>query len=424
MGERLVIAAAADLHLNISKYKGVTDNVYVDTPFRHADFMNSFSWIIDKITNDIKPDLFVIPGDVVDHHIPTNILRGFFSEQLQKLVSCKIPVLILIGNHDVCSRSHALEDISKLKLKNIVVVEEPKVLKFKGTNLILFPYSMEVEKGNISIKEQFVNFINKTKENKDNSNSLFFGHFGVNGAKINEYDIPKDVDKNCLEKDDEEKFGFINRNSKDINLKDLDSIGSDYVILGDYHQHQRLKTEKCYAMYTGSIERTDVSEADHKKGFIVYDSEAEEIKDGLGKCRFIEYPDCRPMLEISGTLKEMKSKVEKTIPYDKRPIVKVSFVGNSQEKMDFNIGFDSLKKDIFKKFNPIHFFHTLKTIGDKVDEEAQEIQDEIMEKGKAGSIALLDVIFESIKEKFKEEESECEAVTDLAKEIDDSVINS
>ena len=217
---------------------------------------------------------------------------------------------------------------------------------------------------------------------------------------------------------EETKVGFINRNKKDVDLEELDSIGVDYVILGDYHQHQKLDTKKCYAMYTGSIEKTDISEATQQKGFIVYDSEAEEQKENLGKCRFIEYPNCRPLVEFKGTIEDMQKKLDSLGTYDKKPIVKISFVGTSKEKLDFNLGFESLRREIFKKINPIHFFHTLKTKNTKEEAAVKEIKDEIMEKGKAGSIVFLDIIVESIKEKVKDDENEQKAIIDLAKEID------
>ena len=61
------IAIVPDLHLNKSVYKGVYDRDNPSVPFRSADFMRAFESIVDKCINELKPDLFVIPGDVYDN---------------------------------------------------------------------------------------------------------------------------------------------------------------------------------------------------------------------------------------------------------------------------------------------------------------------------------------------------------------------
>jgi DNA repair exonuclease SbcCD nuclease subunit len=58
------IAIAGDLHLNKTVYKGVMDRINSQLHFRNADFMKAFDYMVDKCVNEIKPDLFVVPGDV------------------------------------------------------------------------------------------------------------------------------------------------------------------------------------------------------------------------------------------------------------------------------------------------------------------------------------------------------------------------
>ena len=105
------IAVMGDLHLNLVVYTKIYDEEFIGLPFRNGDFMRSFRFMVDKCLDEIKPDLVVIPGDVYDYYEPTNDVRGFFSKQLERLSEQKIPVIILIGNHDVCKKHHALKDI-------------------------------------------------------------------------------------------------------------------------------------------------------------------------------------------------------------------------------------------------------------------------------------------------------------------------
>src|SRR3989304_334393 len=99
------IAITADLHLNKSVYKGVMDKDCPLIPFRNVDFMKAFSYVCDK-TIENKPDLMVIAGDVYDNHSPSNEIRGFFSGQLHRVSNNNIPIIILVGNHDICRKHH------------------------------------------------------------------------------------------------------------------------------------------------------------------------------------------------------------------------------------------------------------------------------------------------------------------------------
>ena len=126
------ISIVPDVHLNRVTYEGnrIPDKEFPEVNFRAGDFMRAFRWTVKKSIEE-KVDLFIIPGDIYDHHSPSNYVRGFFSSQISLLTAAKIPVLLLIGNHDVIRSSHSLDDISKLSLKGVKVVEEPQVFDFK-----------------------------------------------------------------------------------------------------------------------------------------------------------------------------------------------------------------------------------------------------------------------------------------------------
>jgi len=407
------IAVIPDIHLNKSLY-GVMDKNDPQLPFRTVDFMKSFDYMVNKCINDLKPDLFVIPGDVYDKcSRVSDTVRGFFSSQLSKLASAKIPVIALVGNHDISKKNHALKDIGELKLKNIMVIDEPKIVVFKNVQLFLFPYSLDVEQQKKTIKEDFNDFLKEIHAKKTDMTSFFFGHFGVRGALINEYgdDSDEDVFTNTTT-----TSAYKNKNPDDIDCDDLDSIGADYVFLGDYHKHQVLKTKKCIAMYPGSIEKTSFTEIDQKKGFVFYDSDAEEVKD-YGKCRFIEYPNCRPMLELNGNLvsmKEMFKKVDCSKYQD--AIVKLKFTGLPSELIDYSSGEEMFKKEIREKLNPVYIDFVNKAKDEKKEQEATELEQSIMENGHLSNNDVKEVVKEIIKERIKDEK-EIKLINDLNNEI-------
>ena len=418
------IAIVPDIHLNKTVYKGVMDKVLSMLPFRNVDFMKAFEYVITKCIDDIKPDLVVIPGDIYDNFEPSNEIRGFLSSQLSRLSEAKIPIILLIGNHDVCKKHHGLKDIQELKLKNIVVVDKPDAKVFRGTRLFFFPYSLEVEQQKKTIKEDFQDFVRTIKSHDDNLPSIFFGHFGVKGAVLNQYteeeieDVTETTDTTTtpLPKKVLVAKDFNNRNANDIGCDDLDGIGADYVILGDYHKHQILNTKKCIAMYPGSLEKTSFTEVDQQKGFVVYDSEA--VPEGkLGKCKFIEYPNCRPMIELRGNMLEIK-KAFQELDYSKYQgaIVKLRFTGTHDELISFSANLEFFKKEIREKINPIHVYYINKADNKQMTEEATKLEKEIMEKGHLSNDDVVEVAKEMLKEQIKDDK-EKKLTIDLADEI-------
>ena len=330
--QEMKISIIADPHLNKSVYKSVSDKEISDLPFRTVDFMKAYENSVDKVIR-IKPDLNVVVGDVFDTFDPSNSVRRFLNEQIMKLSNSDIPTVYITGNHDVCRKHHPLEPILPFKIKGVKILDEPMVIQFKDKILMFFPYSIKVEKGDIDIKDQFNSFINKTKEiiskteNMQNKDIIFFGHFPVKGGGLNSYSV-EDGESVIIKKT------IFNKSTKDISLLDLDSIGASYVFLGDFHKHQVLDTKKCKAMYIGSLEKTDVSEVEEKKGFILYDSEMNEDPI-LGKCSFIENENCRPIVILSGTIENMENQLKKIDKSD-NAIVKIAFSGNSNELTSFS----------------------------------------------------------------------------------------
>ena len=413
------ISIIADCHLNKALYKGIMDKLQPFIPFRNADFMRAFEYMVDENINKIKPDLVVVAGDIYDTFDPSNAVRGFFNSQLQRLSAANIPVILMVGNHDICRKHHALKPIQELNLKSIKVVENPKMIEFKGTLLMIFPYSLDVEQNKITIKKQFHDFVADCKvkiENKgmQDKEVLFFGHFGVKGASISEYETKNAVAKIA----NKTKRSFINDNGKDISLEDLDSIGAKYAFLGDYHKHQILATKSVKAMYTGSIEKSDMSEIDQKKGFVVYDSEMAE-SPRMGTCKFIEYPNCRPMIELKGTLLEMHEQLNALDTSDKKydaAIVKIAFVGDSVQLSSFAEGLEGLKREIKQEANPVHMFHTQKVANIEESEEASSIEQEIMDRGNLTNDDVLDVVSAMICER-ESDEDEQKVLLALAEDI-------
>ena len=414
----------ADCHLNKSLYKNANMGDAGDLPFRNLDFMKSFEYMVDKNISEIHPDLLVVGGDVYDTFDPSNLVREFFNAQLRKLTDAKIPVILMVGNHDICRKHHALKPISAMGVKTVKVIEKPTILKFKDKVLLFFPYSLEIERKLITTRDAFHQFVetSHTKIEADPEMKakevLFFGHFGVRGAEMNEYSDSYEVvaateDSPAIK--ETVKRSYVNNSKNDISIPELETIGATYIFLGDYHKHQRLATNNSITLYSGSIEKTDMSEAEQSKGFLVYDSEAEKTPR-LGKCSFIEYPFCRPMVELKGTLSEIEQQVTNLTGNYKGAIVKISFVGNADELTAFSIGLEHLKNKLRTKYEPIHIYCKQKVLDEQEASQATAIEEEILERGHLSDRDVLDVVGEVIRESILEPEEQ-KATLAMAEDI-------
>lgn len=399
------ITIVADCHLNKVNFSSFKDKDS-GVPYKSYDFMKAFEFIIDKNINEIKPDLFVVAGDIYDTHDPSNSVRAFFNKQMSRLVECNIPVILLVGNHDICKKNHALDPLKEIKLRNLRVIEEPKLLKFKEHVLLLYPYSISVERSLIDNRSLYFNFIKESKEKIEKEGVqdwpvIFFGHFGVKGASLN-----RGTSRG-------KQLDFKNTSSHDISVSDLDQSGANYVFLGDYHSHQILPTKNCISMYTGSIEKDDVTHKDLPKGFIVYDSTNEEI-DQYGKSRFVEYPNCRPIVSLYGNLDQIKEGIEKLTDNESGASVRIFYEGDANGAKEFHLELDKLKESIKNKIQPVHMFDAQK-ITDTAEEKGKQIEQKIIETGHMTEDEVMDTIEEILKE--KNEESEFKILLEMAKDI-------
>jgi exonuclease SbcD len=402
------ISVVADCHLNKVNFSAYKDKDS-GKPYKTHDFMKAFEFIVDKNINDVKPELLVIAGDIYDTYDPSNDVRAFFSRQVSKLVKNKIPVIILVGNHDICKKNHALSPLAEINMKNVMVVEEPKFIKFKDHILLLYPYSISVERSIISNRELFYKFAKENKEKIEGNQGfekmpvLFFGHFGVKGASLN---LGTSAQGKSL--------NFVNTSSHDISVSDLDKSGADYVFLGDYHSHQILPTKKCISMYTGSIEKDDITHRDLKKGFVVYDTGLPKDPK-YGTCEFVEYPNCRPMIAISGSLKEIRKGIEDLDEDSKGASVRVIFKGDKKDSHDFHLALEDIRTSIRKKVKPVHLLTEQKLTDKEGEKKGKEVEKKISETGHMTEDEVMGVIGDILKELVDEEEYK--NLYDMAKEI-------
>ena len=151
------LLVCSDLHLDDCTY-GKIDKA--GNTFRTLDHMEAFEWTVTQAVEVIKPDMFVITGDIYESPLPPNNVREFFNHQIVRLSEAGITVRIIVGNHD-CGKFHsALQPLRAIPVNGLSVCVDPTVEvctgKMAGNTMLYLPYSMRVERKDITQKEHFM----------------------------------------------------------------------------------------------------------------------------------------------------------------------------------------------------------------------------------------------------------------------------
>jgi DNA repair exonuclease SbcCD nuclease subunit len=190
----------------------------VDKWFKvHQQYFSEF--LLPLIKKEItKDDIIIHCGDLFDNRsvVPINILN--YAQSVLEEISSICPLHILIGNHDLYTKS--TNDINTVKLykyiPNITVYEEPTKIEFMGKSILMLPW---VEKR----KDQ-----QKTLEEFSGCHYLFC-HSDLNGSKMHLNSV---AHKN-LDKIDVESFsGYKNVYSGHIHIvqrnKNFTFVGNNF----------------------------------------------------------------------------------------------------------------------------------------------------------------------------------------------------
>jgi exonuclease SbcD len=307
----------ADAHIDIATH-GKHDPES-GLPIRVLDFLKSLDTIVDTAISE-KVDLVLFAGDAYKDRTPSPTFQREWGRRIIRLPMAGIPVLLLVGNHDISpssGRAHTLQEYDTLQVPKVRVLHKPELLKpadlwglplqvlslpwvFRSTLMAALQLSVE---DNDSVNEEIEKRItvlleNRMQELDPQLPTIFTAHGSVQGA--------------------------VYGNERTVMLgKDLVLPGSlvknprlDYVALGHIHKHQDLNPgAHPPVVYPGSIERVDFGEAADDKGFVLA-----EVEKGKTTWRFVKVAG-RAFYDRVVKVKsreEMKDKVLAALPSEER----------------------------------------------------------------------------------------------------------
>lgn len=231
----------ADTHLGFSAYNKVDPDSGLNQ--REMDFYRVFEEFVN-IALETKPDLILHSGDFFDSVRPTNRAISIAMDQLIRLSSAGIPIVIIAGNHST-PRLRETGSVFKLfeHLDNVYPIYKSQYEYVTFPKLQLKVHAVP----HCTDSELLKSALDQLRPDPDTKYNIAMLHAAIVGvsafrsSEFNEQDVPS---------------GYLH--------KDF-----DYIALGHYHEFCKVEEN---AYYSGSTERLNFLEASHKsKGFVEID---------------------------------------------------------------------------------------------------------------------------------------------------------
>jgi exonuclease SbcD len=286
----------ADLHIGVENYGhfDVTRGMHT----RLIDFLARLDEAIDiGIARGV--DLVLIAGDMFKNRNPPPRLQREFAERIRRLHELKIPVLMVVGNHDVAPGRDSANSVSVyegLQFAGVDIARKPAVYRYQTAHgalaIIAMPWIMrEVFLSNndalrlVGLSEQEAEILRVVEAYiadqtdillaEDPQRPIIVTYHGTVAGAVSGF----------------EKQLTLGR---EIQLPQsvLTPMGVDYVALGHVHKHQCLR-QAPPVVYSGSIERIDFGEINEAKGCVLVAFDGKQAS-----WEFVPLAS-RPFIEIS-----------------------------------------------------------------------------------------------------------------------------
>ena len=277
-GERLKILHFADLHLGVESYGRLDPDTGLST--RLLDFLSALDLVIDYALEN-RVDLVLFCGDAYKTREPTQTQQREFAKRVNRLSTSGIPILLLIGNHDLpnaIGRATTTEIFDTLAVKNVYVSNRPQIYRIPTNSGVVqiasLPWlrrsallSKEETKNlgfdqiNQRLQQILTNIIAANIQKLDpNLPSILAAHVWVTGAQVGS-----------------ERSMTIGQEHA-LLLSNVAHPAFDYIALGHIHKHQVL-SDNPPVVYPGSLERLDFSEEEDNKGFYLVEIQQDRETD-------------------------------------------------------------------------------------------------------------------------------------------------
>ena len=273
MSQPINLLHLADIHIGMENYGRLDSKSGLNS--RVVDFLRRMSQAID-IALERQVDICIFAGDAYKNQRPNPTFQREFARRIKRLADNEVPVILLVGNHDMASADRAassLDIFGVLDVPGVIVAAREEVHQItcrRGQSLQVaaVPYP---QRSRLLAQEKFRNM---TLEDLDMAiGQIMHQNLTDLAAQVQEQpDIPTVLTAHLSvseAKQGSEQSVMIGRDI--VVLKSLLADPAwDYVALGHIHKHQALNKGKHPPMvYTGSLECSDFGEEAERKGIVM-----------------------------------------------------------------------------------------------------------------------------------------------------------
>ena len=284
----------ADIHFGVENYGKLDPHTGIHS--RLLDFERALNFIIDRAIEE-QVDFFLFAGDAYKTAHPSPTQQKFLMRCFLRLYQAKIPVVIIVGNHDnplSFGKANSLEIFGDMPLEHFYVIDKPQLLtletKHGPVQIVGIPWPTRntislnkkhlvysIEQITLYISQAVSALIQDFAHKCDPTiPSVLAGHLTVSSG------VFSGSEKRAI-------YG----NDPTLLPSQLAIDPFDYVALGHLHRHQDLNPQAHPpVVYSGSIERIDFGERREPKGFCLVELEREHTN-----YHFIQTP-MRPFIQI------------------------------------------------------------------------------------------------------------------------------
>jgi exonuclease SbcD len=283
MMDSIRVLHLADLHIGVENYGQLDPNTGLNG--RVMDFLRRLGQVVDyALEQDV--DLVLFAGDAYKTREPNSTHRREFARRIKRLADAGIPVVLLIGNHDLPAqerRASSIEIFRTLDVPNVLVASRERLHRLKTRRgetiqVATVPYPLKqqlltrddyrertIAELDTLLRQIVADNIQALAAQVDPSlPAVLTGHFSVSEAKLGS-----------------ERTVMLGRDVVVLKSALADPIW-DYVALGHIHRHQELNGgQHPPIVYSGSLERIDFGEENEPKGFVVA-----EVRRGHAEWQF------------------------------------------------------------------------------------------------------------------------------------------
>jgi len=269
----------ADLHIGMENYGQLDPATGLNG--RVMDFLRRLNEAVDyALENEI--DLVLFAGDAYKSRDPNSTYRREFARRIKRLADAGIPVVLLVGNHDLPAqerRASSIEIFRTLDVPNVLVANRDQLHRLttrrgQPIQVATVPYPIRqrllaheeykdktIAELDALVQDLVTENIRALAEQVDPTlPAVLVGHFSVSEAK---YGSERSV---MLGRD----VVVLKSALADPSTSSGQAPAWDYVALGHIHRHQELNNgAQPPIVYCGSLERIDFGEEKEPKGFVV-----------------------------------------------------------------------------------------------------------------------------------------------------------